>query len=224
MLHGFGLIILLSICDGASENRAFISMNGTNQFKRQAFNRFSRRPIYFFSDPPHLVKKLRNNFYNSGFKDNSPQITRTLKLNKQYVLCDHIYSVYQREKRRRLYATPLRKAHVELDNLSKMRVKLAVNNLQQKVADEMKAHENNVTESTQQYIAMCHNVWQVFDDRRPISSVRDPRIDTLDTVLSFFCDRKASLVSEFKNQSHTSSHFITWRTMFDIQVQCFEYL
>ena len=199
-------------------------MNGTNQFKRQAFNRFSRRPIYFFSDPPHLVKKLRNNFYNSGFKDNSPQITRTLKLNKQYVLCDHIYSVYQREKRRRLYATPPRKAQVELDNLSKIRVKLAVNNLQQKVADEMKAHENNVTESTQQYITMCHNVWQVFDDRRPISSVRDPRIDTLDTVLSFFSDRKASLVSEFKNQSHTSSHFITWRTMFDIQVQCFEYL
>ena len=105
-----------------------------------------------------------------------------------------------------------------------MRVKLAVNTLSQKVADEMKAHENNVTESTQQYITMCHNLWQVFDDRRPIFSVRDPRIDTLDTVLSFFSDWKASLVSEFKNQSQISSHFITWQTMFDIQVQCFEYL
>lgn len=110
LLHGFGLTILLSICDGASENRAFISMNGTNQFKSQGFNRFSRRPIYFFSDPPHLVKKLRNNLYNSGFKDNSPRFTRTLTLNKQYVLWDHIYSVCQREKRRRLYATSLRKA------------------------------------------------------------------------------------------------------------------
>ena len=37
LLHGFGLIILLSICDGASENRAFISMNGTNQFRSQGF-------------------------------------------------------------------------------------------------------------------------------------------------------------------------------------------
>ena len=44
LLHGFGLTILLSICDGASENRAFISMNGTNQFKSRGFNRFSRRP------------------------------------------------------------------------------------------------------------------------------------------------------------------------------------
>lgn len=111
-----------------------------------------------------------------------------------------------------------------MDTLSKMRVKLAVNTLSQKVADEMKAHENNVTESTQQYITMCHNLWQVFDDRRPISSVRDPRIDTLDTVLSFFSFWKASLVSEFKNQSQISSHFITWKTMLDIQVQCFEYL
>ena len=104
-----------------------------------------------------------------------------------------------------------------------MRAKLAVNTLSQKVADEMKAHENNVTESTQQYITMS-DLWQVFDDRRPIFSVRDPRIDTLDTVLSFFSDWKASLVSEFKNQCQISSHFITWQTMFDIQVQCFEYL
>lgn len=81
-----------------------------------------------------------------------------------------------------------------------MRVKLAVNTLSQKVADEMKAHENNVTESTQQYITMCHNLWQVFDDRRPISSVRDPRIDTLDTALSFFSDWKASLVSCLRSQ------------------------
>ena len=80
-----------------------------------------------------------------------------------------------------------------------MRVKLAVNTLSQKVADEMKTHGNNVTECTQQYITMCHNLWKVFDDRRPITSVRDPRIDTLDTVLSFFSDWKASLVSKFKN-------------------------
>ena len=86
-----------------------------------------------------------------------------------------------------------------MDNLSKMRVKLAVNTLSLIVADEMKAHENNVTESTQRYITMCHNLWQVFDNRRSISAVRDPRIDTLDTVLSFFSDWKASLVSKFKN-------------------------
>ena len=32
---------------------------------------------------------------------------------------------FVRERRRRLYATPLRKAHVQLDNLSKMRVNYA---------------------------------------------------------------------------------------------------
>ena len=38
----------------------------------------------------------------------------------------NIYSVYQRDKNGRLYATDLQSAHVHLDNLSKMRVKLAV--------------------------------------------------------------------------------------------------
>ena len=139
LLHGFGLTILLSICDGASENRAFISVNGTNQFKIQGLNRFSRRPAYFFPDPPLLIKKLRNSLYNSGFKDNSPRFTRTLKRNKQYVLWDHICSVYQREKRRRLYTTSLRRAHVELDNLSKIRVKLAVNTLSQESVSGLKS-------------------------------------------------------------------------------------
>ena len=47
LLHGFGLIILLSICDGASKNRAFISMNGTNQFRSQGFNRFFSKTNIF---------------------------------------------------------------------------------------------------------------------------------------------------------------------------------
>lgn len=80
-----------------------------------------------------------------------------------------------------------------MDTLSKMRVKLAVNTLSQKVADEMKAHENNVTESTQQYITMSHNLWQVFDDRRPISSVRDPALIPWIQYCHFFLSEKLRL-------------------------------
>lgn len=177
---------MLSVCDVASENRAFIAMNGNNATKSEGFNHFSGRPIYFFSDPPHLIKKLRNNLFNSGFKENHTRYSRTLKLNNKYVLWDHIYSVYEREKRRRLYATPLRRAHVQLDSLSKMRVKLAANTLSQNVAEEMRAHENNATQSTQEYICMCHDLWEVFDSRQPFTSLQDPRIATLDNIVTFF--------------------------------------
>ena len=218
ILHGFQFTILLSICDGASENRAFITMNGINASKSQGTNRFSGTPIFFFSDPPHLMKKLRNNLFSSGFKEKHNRFTRTLKLNNKYVLWDHIYSVFEREKRRRLYSTPLRRAHVQLDNLSKMRVKLAVNTLSKEVAEEMREHENNITESTQEYICMCNDLWEVFNSRHPITSVQDPRIGTLDNVLGFFTNWKASLEQEFTIKSEVSSHFITWQTMFDLQV------
>ena len=88
--------------------------------------------------------------------------------------------MFEREKRRRIYVTPLRKSHVQLDNLSKIRVKLAINTL--KVADESREPENEVTQSTQEYICICHNLWEIFNGRHPIKTVQEPRIGALDNV------------------------------------------
>ena len=120
MLHGFKFTIMLACCDGAPENRAFMNMNGTNASKSKCYNQ-----LFFISDPPHLLKKLRNNIYSSGFKSQNPCFTRLLQKNGKYILWDHIYFVYQRHRKRKLYATDLRRSHVNLDNLSNMRFKLA---------------------------------------------------------------------------------------------------
>ena len=100
-----------------------------------------------------------------------------------------------------------------------MRVKLAVHTLSKKVAAEMKEHENSETQSTQEYISICDDFWQVFNSRNPITSVQDPRIGILDNVLAFFINWKATLLKEFNTRPELSSHFITWQTMFDLQVQ-----
>ena len=84
------------------------------------------------SDPTHLMKKLRNNLFNSGF--NHKRFTRKMMNNQNYILWDHLNDVYKREQSRNLYVTDLRSSHINLDNLSKMRVKLAVQTLSQKVA------------------------------------------------------------------------------------------
>ena len=106
--------------------RSFVLMNVTNDNKSYCQNPFSGMPLFFFFDPPHLIKKLRNNIHSSGFKEKNRRYTRTLHLDGKYILCDHIYSVYLREIKRHLYVTDIRKAHVEIDRISKMRVKLAV--------------------------------------------------------------------------------------------------
>ena len=218
ILHGFDFTILLACCDGAPENRAFMNMNGNNASHSRCYNPFSRKPLFFISDPPHLLKKLRNNVYSSGFKCQNSRFTRLLQKNGKYILWDHIYSVYQRDKKRRLYATDLRSAHVHLDNLSKMRVKLAVNTLSEKVCRDMALHENITTEMTQEFIKMCEMLWNVFNDNSPLQSITDQRITNLNQVLNYFKGWKQELQHTFNRRADVSDHFITWQTMFDLEV------
>jgi len=57
--------IMVVCCDGASENRKMINMNLLND-TGIGYNPFSHLPMFFISDPPHLLKKLRNNLFKSG--------------------------------------------------------------------------------------------------------------------------------------------------------------
>ncbi len=49
-------------------------------------------------------------------------------------------------------------------------------------------------------------------------SLEDTRIKALDNLPDFFQNWKNELASFFKLKSEISSHFISWQTMFDIQV------
>ena len=193
MLHTFEFEILVSCCDGASCNRSFVHMNIANETNSSCQNPFSGMPLFFISDPPHLIKKLRNNLHSSGFKEKNSRYTRSLFLHGKYILWDHIYSVYASEQRRHLYVTDLRKAHVEIDRMSKMRVKLAVQTLSMKVANELHECENEATEETREYIKTCAKFWNVFNDPKPLSTIEDSRISQLDEVIKYFEDWKSWL-------------------------------
>ena len=126
LLHAHNFEVIVSICDGAPENRTLMDINGCTETVSKTHNPFSNCPLFFLSDPPHLLKKLGNNLYNSGHKDMCPRYTRCLSLDSKDILWDHVYSVYLRDKERHLFSTDLRSSHVHLDSLSKMRVRLAV--------------------------------------------------------------------------------------------------
>ena len=218
LLQAYGFTTVLTCCDGAAENRSFMMMNCVDETVSQTKNPFSGMPLFFISDPPHLMKKLRNNIYNSGCKDISPRYTRYLLLNSKPILWDHIYSVYQRDKNRHLFATDMRSSHVHLDSVTKMRVKLAVQVLHDKVQKDMEAFDPVCTQSTQLFIHHCNLLWNALNSSTPLFTTTDSRIRDLDTVVQFFDNLRDDLYLLFKTKSEVSSHFISWQTMFDLKV------
>lgn len=67
--------VLTFICDGAAQNRRFFKLHkmadgsnvSTDGVVYWCKNRYDpTRKIYFFSDPPHLMKTLRNNIERSN--------------------------------------------------------------------------------------------------------------------------------------------------------------
>ena len=72
-LHGFPVVSITS--DGNSPNRKFYRMCGVEKSTTLVYktpNPYAlNRDIFFFCDPPHLLKTTRNNFANSYAHTNS---------------------------------------------------------------------------------------------------------------------------------------------------------
>ena len=223
MLHIYGFDVIISCCDGASSNRSFVEINTGDNKKCSCFNPFTGKPLFFFSDPPHLIKKLRNNLYSSGQKAEHQRYTRTLLFNDRYILWNHVYAVYQRESRRHLYVTDLRKAHVTIDSVSKMRVKLAVHTLSEKVAAEMEECDEEATVETRKYIKACAKFWNIFNDPTPMKTSNDKRMTELKNVLEYFTSWQKWLAVKYEKKKDQSEHFISWQTMSDLTVRVYSH-
>ena len=217
LLHGFGFEVLLS-CDGASENRKFIRMNTHQGSLCKGYNRFSKNPLFFLSDPPHLLKKLRNNLFNIGDKTQNSQFTRKLTRGGQNIIWKNIEDVDERDKKRHCFVTPLRRSHINLDSVSKMKVKLAVEVLSPQICVEMQQQDSLNTVECQKYTENCDKIWKVFNDKKKLAHPGDPRTTALDDVLEYFTSWKTEIGQQFRTKTEQSQHFITWQTFYDLQV------
>ena len=54
--------VLTITFDGAAANRRFLKLMGSEKVLFKVINKYSleKRPLFFFSDPPHLLKTTRN--------------------------------------------------------------------------------------------------------------------------------------------------------------------
>lgn len=61
-LERCGFKVIACTCDGLSVNRRFFKLHGTGDIVHKVLNPYSvdGRHIFFLSDPPHLIKTVRN--------------------------------------------------------------------------------------------------------------------------------------------------------------------
>ncbi|CAB4034941.1 Hypothetical predicted protein, partial [Paramuricea clavata] len=148
-----GLKVVVVVSDKAGPNQRLYSLHDSGDKityrTKDVFATDEQRYIYFFSDPPHLIKTARNNFANSGSGSN----TRRLWNNGEHLLWKHIVDLYE-DDRKNMVRTKLTNEHVYLTSYSKMRVNLVTQVLSETVSNIMMAYSSSETQGTATFLLM----------------------------------------------------------------------
>ena len=125
------LWVVAATADGASTNRRMFQMHkmfsstklAPGEVVYKTPNLYAEdRFIYFFSDPPHLMKTARNCLYNSGDGKRS----RMMWNNGKFVTWQHITEFYYGDKNQEMNLLPkITKDHIKVTSYGAMKVKLA---------------------------------------------------------------------------------------------------
>ncbi len=125
--------------DGASVNRRLVKLHDTKSTLHKVRNIHApeeKRDLYFFSDPPHLIKTTRNCWSSKHrtlwvcltFKPNQVESIIVMQKNGKEIAWGHLVDLYYRDKGKAsgLAMVPkLKLEHLQLTSFSKMRVDLA---------------------------------------------------------------------------------------------------
>ena len=183
------------------------------------------RYIYFFSDPPHLVKTVRNNLFRSGFSTGK---TMLLWNNGKHLLWQHVTQLYEADKKRQLrMLRKLRNDHIYLTGHSMMNVRLAAQVLSNSVAVTMNLHGGEEAKETANFISLMNRFFDCLNARfrtegietrndslLPYSDTNDPRFGFLDEFLAYLEAWKTSVQTRpgtFSAVEH-SKMFLTHQT------------
>eukprot|EP00794_Sanderia_malayensis_P002922 gene2922-3375_t len=154
----------------------------------------------------------------SGDNGGKLKSTRKLCKNGHWIVWKHVLDVFERDIARPCYTTPLRRDHVNVDALSKMKVKLAVDTLSDAVKMEMIQYGGDQTKETQIYIENCAKLWKVFNSQSRLENLDSTTFEELDSVLTYFNDWEDYLEKTYKTKQERTIHCISWENMFDVKV------
>ena len=144
-LERLGFKVLAATADGASPNRRLIKLHGTDKLVYKVMNPHApdHRYLYFFSDPPHLLKTTRNCWASKkrqlwvSFNSILYYVIVSVSSSQFHTQCNgkeiswsHLVDLYMCDRGNKetpgLVLVPkLKYEHVYLTSFSKMRVDLA---------------------------------------------------------------------------------------------------
>ena len=204
------LKVIASVSDKAPPNQRMYQLHGNPGeicYKSLNFHAPETEPdryIYFFSDPPHLVKTVRNNLFRSGFSTGK---TMLLWNNGKHLLWQHVTQLYEADKKRQLrMLRKLRNDHIYLTGRSMMNVRLAAQVLSNSVAVTMNLHGGEEAKETANFISLMNRFFDCLNARSrtegietrndsllPYSDTNDPRFGFLDEFLAYLEAWKTSV-------------------------------
>ena len=194
-LDEVGFTIDYIMLDGASTNRSFMNMlmDCPRDRKYMFPNDFyERHYICAIQDIMHVLKKIRNNLESSAI-ENQCKVGRYRVLNDIPVLWEH-WEECLNFNFQNGFAIHLKlsEEHISLTPASKMRNHLAIQVLDKDMLFLMKSYQRTLKEperlsSSVSLLEKTAELTSIFcDQNRPISSVSDERLKSLESVLRFF--------------------------------------
>ena len=202
VVNGKHIQVLFGVCDSSSYSHAFFcKSNVQNWVCSNPFNNNS--PIWWLSDYPHLIKKLRNFIVNPA---------RHMELSDQKITSQHLLDVVERKQ------TKLRWKHVKLGARTKMSVKRAVEVCSEEVVTDICQGSFPLEETigTRLYLSMCAKLFKIMNNCTEVdpSSYRE-----LVKILIWFSNRYNEIKTTMPGKGQHNAHwkkFITERTYKDL--------
>uniref|UniRef100_A0A0C9RM27 T_2 protein n=1 Tax=Fopius arisanus TaxID=64838 RepID=A0A0C9RM27_9HYME len=166
------------IGDSASTNRKFWTTLKADTTQDNLRNYFvhptdENRKIFLFSDTPHLLKTIRNKLFNHG--------TLQMHPGKSLIRWEHIRVLHEKDmeqsgKTGKLYCKKLKKEHIELNNSSKMRVRLAAQVFSKSVASGLHLFRHNPelkdSEETEKFCLWVNDMFDALNVKEELNGVQ----------------------------------------------------
>jgi len=161
--------VLYGVCDGATHSSAFFNQYGSiNWMTENPYN--DNKPIFWLSDPPHMIKKLRNFLISQN---------RNLSYSNFDISLEHLTDVAERG------LTKLSSKHLFLTSRTKMSVKRAAETCCREVADDIlysSKYGYQKTLMTRNYIRTVAEYFKIMNS----ISLEEDTMPKLIKVLVFF--------------------------------------
>ncbi|CAG2213956.1 unnamed protein product [Mytilus edulis] len=196
-LYRWGFKSIYCCLDGSANNRAFLKMHfpcGNPVSDKMVAKGYKNplRKIVFLMDPSHLIKKIRNGVFSSGFLDSHQ---RLLTVHGTFIVWKMWIDAYQWDRSSNSFQihNKLSDDHIYPSSSQKMRNKLAFETLDCDMLYLMKCYSETLNEAGKaemvgvlEFLKYTSVLVALVTDSRPIKDSNDMRLKQLSENYNWF--------------------------------------